>query len=57
MYYNENLQLAEISACFGLTEREIAQIRAETIGLLQTYLFRDLEQQKRMKLDGSSFRP
>jgi RNA polymerase sigma factor for flagellar operon FliA len=37
MYYHENLGLAEIAACLDLTECEIEQIRAETVGLLQNY--------------------
>ena len=38
LYYYEDLELAEIAAYLGLTECEIEQIRAETIGLLQTML-------------------
>jgi DNA-directed RNA polymerase specialized sigma24 family protein len=38
LYYYENLQPAEIAVCLGLTEREIDQIRAETLELLQTKL-------------------
>ena len=38
LYYYENLQPAEIAACLGLTEREIDQIRAETVELLRTML-------------------
>jgi hypothetical protein len=38
LYYHENLQSAEIAVCLGLIEREIEQIRAETLELLQTKL-------------------
>jgi hypothetical protein len=38
LYYHENLQLAEIATCVGLTECEIDQIRAETLALLRTML-------------------
>ena len=38
MYYHENLLPAEIAACLDLTECEIEQIRAETVGLLRTML-------------------
>lgn len=44
MYYFENLPLADIAVCFGLTEGEVDQFRAETVRLLHTNLFRDLEQ-------------
>ena len=40
MYYHENLELAEIAACLDLTECETEQIRAETVGLLQTMFVR-----------------
>ena len=46
MYYYENLPLAEIAACLGLTEREIDLIRARTVRLLRNNLGRDLEQSK-----------
>ena len=38
MYYHENLELAEIAACLDSTDCEIEQIRAETVGLLQSML-------------------
>ena len=38
LYYHEDLELVEIAACLGLTECEIEQIRAETVGLLRTML-------------------
>jgi DNA-directed RNA polymerase specialized sigma24 family protein len=38
MYYHENLEPAEIAACVGLTEGELDQVRAETVGLLRTML-------------------
>ena len=38
MYYYENMRLAEIAACFGLTESRICQIHTQTIGLLRNYL-------------------
>ena len=44
MYYHENLELSEIAIGFGLTEDEIDLIRTQTVRLLQTNLFRDLEQ-------------
>lgn len=41
MRYYENLQPAEIAACFGLTEPEIELILSETVRLLQSKLLRD----------------
>ena len=38
MYYYENMRLADIAACFGLTESRICQIHTQTIGLLRNYL-------------------
>ena len=38
MYYHEELETAEIAACVGLTEGELHQVRAETLGLLRTML-------------------
>jgi RNA polymerase sigma factor for flagellar operon FliA len=38
MYYHEDLELAEMAACLGMTECEIDQVRAETVGLLRTML-------------------
>ena len=38
MYYYEDLEIAEIAACVGLTEDELDQVRAETVGLLRTIL-------------------
>jgi|SRR4029077_9003938 RNA polymerase sigma factor for flagellar operon FliA len=38
MYYYENLHLSEISACFGLTESQIDDIRTQTVGLLHSYV-------------------
>jgi DNA-directed RNA polymerase specialized sigma subunit len=42
MYYDENLQLAEIATGLGLTEYEIDQMRARTLDLLQTVLVAQL---------------
>jgi DNA-directed RNA polymerase specialized sigma subunit len=41
LYYHEDLEPAEMAACLNLTEREIEQIRAETVGLLRTMLAAD----------------
>ena len=38
MYYHENLEPTEIAAYVGLTEGEVHQVRAETVGLLRTML-------------------
>src|SRR6516162_3792918 len=38
LYYHEELEPIEIAACLGLTECEIDQVRAETVGLLQSML-------------------
>jgi len=38
LYYHEDVEPAEIAACVGLTEDELDQVRAETVGLLQTML-------------------
>jgi RNA polymerase sigma factor FliA len=38
MYYYENMKLAEIAACFGLTESRICQIHTQTVGVLRNYL-------------------
>ena len=38
LYYHEDLEPIEIAACLGLTECEIDQVRAETVGLLQGML-------------------
>jgi hypothetical protein len=38
MYYHEDLEPAEIADCVGLTEGELDQVRAETLGLLRTML-------------------
>ena len=38
MYYHEDLEPAEIAACVGLTDSELDQIHAETVGLLRTML-------------------
>jgi RNA polymerase sigma factor for flagellar operon FliA len=38
MYYYENMRLAEIATCFGLTESRICQIHTQTVGLLRNYL-------------------
>jgi DNA-directed RNA polymerase specialized sigma subunit len=37
MYYHEDLKLPEIAACFGLSERQIDEIRTQTVGLLNDY--------------------
>jgi RNA polymerase sigma factor for flagellar operon FliA len=39
MYYYEGLKLAEIAACFGLTESRICQIHTQAVNQLRTYLF------------------
>jgi DNA-directed RNA polymerase specialized sigma subunit len=46
MYYYENLQPAEIAACLGLSEHDTELIRAQTVRLLETDLFRDRAQSK-----------
>jgi RNA polymerase sigma factor (sigma-70 family) len=38
LYYYEDLPLAEIATCFGLSEDRIRQILSETVDLLRTYL-------------------
>jgi DNA-directed RNA polymerase specialized sigma24 family protein len=38
LYYHGDLEPAEIAACVGLTEGELDQVRAETVGLLRTML-------------------
>ena len=38
LYYREDLQIAEIATCFGLSEDRIRQILSETVDLLRTYL-------------------
>jgi DNA-directed RNA polymerase specialized sigma subunit len=38
MYYHEDLEPAETAACVGLTDSELDQIHAETVGLLRTML-------------------
>ena len=42
MYYHENMPLAEIAACFRLSESRICQIHTQTIALLRNYLDRYL---------------
>ena len=32
LYYHEDLEPAEIATCVGLTEGEVDQVRAETVG-------------------------
>ncbi len=39
MYYYEGLKLADIAACFGLTESRICQIHTQAVKQLRTYLF------------------
>ncbi len=39
MYYYEGLKLADIAACFGLTESRICQIHTQAVNQLRTYLF------------------
>ena len=46
MYYDENLQLAEIATELGLTEYEIDQMPARTLDLLQTVLAAQLSHAK-----------
>ena len=48
LYYYENSQPAEITACLGLDEQDIDLILAQTVRLLKTKVFRDLEQSNRM---------
>ena len=38
MYYYEGSNLADIAACFNLTETEICQIHMEAVDELRTYL-------------------
>jgi len=38
LYYHEDLEPTEIAAYVGLTEGEVHQVRAETVGLLRTML-------------------
>ena len=38
LYYHEDLEPTEIAAYVGLTEGEVDQVRAETVGLLRTML-------------------
>ncbi|HEY0789509.1 MAG TPA: FliA/WhiG family RNA polymerase sigma factor [Chthoniobacterales bacterium] len=38
MYYYENLRLAEIAACFGLTESRICQIHTQAVTQLRHYM-------------------
>ena len=40
LYYYENMRLAEIAPCFGLSEDRIRHILLETLDLLRTYLSR-----------------
>jgi RNA polymerase sigma factor for flagellar operon FliA len=39
MYYYEGLRLADIAACFNLTESRICQIHTQAVSQLRTYLF------------------
>jgi DNA-directed RNA polymerase specialized sigma subunit len=36
LYYNEDFKLAEMATRLGLTEYEVDQLRAKTLGILQT---------------------
>jgi RNA polymerase sigma factor for flagellar operon FliA len=38
MYYYENLRLADIATCFGLTESRICQIHTQAVSQLRTYM-------------------
>jgi RNA polymerase sigma factor FliA len=38
MYYYENLRLADIAACFGLTESRICQIHTQAVSQLRIYM-------------------
>lgn len=38
MYYYENLRLADIAACFGLTESRICQIHTQAVSQLRAYM-------------------
>ena len=38
LYYHEDLEPTEIAACLELADCEIDQVRAETVGLLQSML-------------------
>ena len=40
LYYHENMQLAELAVCFGLSEDRIRQILSQTLDLLRIYLSR-----------------
>jgi DNA-directed RNA polymerase specialized sigma24 family protein len=48
MYYYEALPVGKIAACLGLAEQDIDLILAQTVRLLKTKLFRDLEQSNRL---------
>jgi RNA polymerase sigma factor FliA len=39
MYYYENLRLADIATCFGLTESRICQIHTQAVSQLRTYMW------------------
>ena len=38
MYYYENLRLADIATCFGLTESRICQIHTQAVSQLRAYM-------------------
>lgn len=38
MYYYENMKIAEIAACFGVTESRICQIHTQTLRVLRAYM-------------------
>jgi RNA polymerase sigma factor for flagellar operon FliA len=38
MYYYENMKIAEIAACFGVTESRICQIHTQTLRVLRSYM-------------------
>ena len=38
MYYYEGMKIAEIAACFGVTESRICQIHTQTLRLLRAYI-------------------
>lgn len=38
MYYYENMKIAEIAVCFGVTESRICQIHTQTLRLLRAYM-------------------
>ena len=42
MYYYENMRISEIADCFRLTESRICQIHTQTLGLLRSFLTKQM---------------